>query len=286
MEEFIRSISAPDTHKGKNPSAQAARLFYSAPGPRARKIIAQAKAAGIPCEETGSRQLDALTASLSGNAREHRGLVLKAAGIPAARTNLVDLEAWAKSAPEQATVIMLDSVTDPHNVGAILRSCDQFGASLAILPERRGVKDATSNEVVARSSAGASAWVPVAAVPNLSRAIQVLKDAGFWVYGADAGGTSVTQAEFPPRTAIVMGSEGSGISRLLRESCDALLSIPTCGRLDSLNVSVAAGIMLHEVRRQQMTRQVITERKACGGNAASDILQDTSGQERPNRGAQ
>ena len=151
---------------------------------------------------------------------------------------------------ERQVVVVLDSVTDPHNVGAIIRSCDQFGASLVILPERRGVKDVESNEVIARSSAGSSAWVPVAVVNNLVRSVQLLKDNGFWAYGADAGGENVTQMKFARRTVIVMGSEGNGIARLLEEQCDTIISIPTCGKIDSLNVSVAAGILLYENYRQ------------------------------------
>ena len=142
---------------------------------------------------------------------------------------------------------VLDSVTDPHNVGAIIRSCDQFGVDLIVLPERRGAKD---GEVIGRSSAGANAWVPTAIVPNLVRAVQQLKEAGYWVYGADAGGTKLTECNLSGKIVVIMGSEGTGISRLLTEQCDGILSIPTCGKLDSLNVSVAAGVLLYELSKQ------------------------------------
>lgn len=256
VEEFVRSLVTADKQKEKRFSGLSVQLFYSAPGPRVKKILSAAKEAGIPCIESDKSRMDALTANLSAGAKEHRGLVLKVSGLSSVRDNIVSLDSWVENIPEQATVIILDSITDPHNIGAILRSCDQLGVNLAILPERRSVKDATANEVVARSSAGASAWVPVATVPNLSRAIQLLKDAGFWIYGADADGSSIAQTDFPPRVALVMGSEGSGISRLLQENCDEIVSIPTCGRLDSLNVSVATGIMLYEIQRQRILRNL------------------------------
>ena len=147
----------------------------------------------------------------------------------------------------RSIVVVLDSITDPHNVGAVLRSCDQFGADLVIMPERRS---AIESEVIDRSSAGASAWVPVSVVQNLVRSVELLKKAGYWIYGADAGGEDVVTADFASKAVLVMGSEGEGIARLLKESCDTIISIPTCGRLDSLNVSVAAGVLLHEMRNR------------------------------------
>lgn len=161
----------------------------------------------------------------------------------AARNNAV-------ASPVRHTVLILDSITDPHNVGAILRSCDQFGVSLVIMPQRRGVSNVDGNDIIARTSAGASNWVPVTVVPNLVRAAHQLKAAGFWLYAADAGGETVQRISFAPKSAIIMGSEGSGISRLLKNQCDSVVSIPTCGKIDSLNVSVAAGVLLYEVYRQ------------------------------------
>ena len=152
--------------------------------------------------------------------------------------------------PLLITVVILDSVTDPHNVGAIIRSADQFGASLVLLPERNSANKVNDNDVILRTSAGAAAWVPVSVVPNLVRCVEKLKDNGFWVYGADAGGTSVQEGKFAEKTVLIMGSEGSGISRLLKEQCDSIVSIPTCGKIDSLNVSVATGVLLYEIYRQ------------------------------------
>jgi len=104
--------------------------------------------------------------------------------------------------------------------------------------------------VISRTSAGASSWVQIVLVPNLVRAVGQLKEAGFWVYGADAGGTPAQDIKTSEKTALIMGSEGTGMARLLREKCDTIVSIPTSGKLDSLNVSVAAGILLYEIRRK------------------------------------
>ncbi len=146
-------------------------------------------------------------------------------------------------------VVILDSITDPHNVGAILRSCDQFGAALVIIPEHNSASDIAGNEVIGRTSAGASAWVPVAIVNNLVRAAEQLKQAGFWVYGADAGGQNCRTIDFAEKSVLIMGSEGTGIASLLEKQCDTIVSIPTCGKIDSLNVSVAAGVLLYELSK-------------------------------------
>ena len=211
------------------------RIFWSKAGPRAKKIIALAKQGGIPCEQADDAALDSLAARLSETARDHRGIVLCISGESEDAHNIVDFDEWLASLPSDSevsseqsgalknkvgenaytTVLVLDSVTDPHNVGAIIRSCDQFGTSLVILPQARSANDIVHSEVIARSSAGAAAWVPVSVVPNAVRAVQRLKDAGFWVYGADAGGEALGSVDFARRTVIVMGSEGKGISSLL-----------------------------------------------------------------------
>lgn len=227
-------------------------VFYSKAGPRIKKILSQAEEAGISCSQVGSPELDSLVKNLPETARDHRGIVLRADGEEEKASNLVVLDQWLKKCPENATVIVLDSVTDPHNVGAVLRSCDQFAADLMVIPERHSSSDVHDNQVIARSSAGASAWVPYAVVSNLVRAVQMLKESGFWIYGADAGGKSLAEIEFDKKTCIVMGSEGFGMAKLLSKECDQIVSIPTCGKIDSLNVSVAAGILLYERHRQSI----------------------------------
>ncbi|MCR5045468.1 MAG: 23S rRNA (guanosine(2251)-2'-O)-methyltransferase RlmB [Treponema sp.] len=241
-------------------SASKMRIYFSKPGPRVKKILDLAKDAGIQCEQTDKDSLDKMAASLPEGARDHRGIILELQGQETRANNIVDFDVWLERFKSQkdsdknkrTTVVILDSVTDPHNVGAILRSADQFGAALVILPERRGANDVAQNEVIARSSAGAASWVPVSVVTNLARSAKLLKDAGFWVYGADAGGVQIQDGTFSKNSVLIMGSEGNGIARLLREECDTIVSIPTCGRIDSLNVSVAAGVLLYEIYRQEI----------------------------------
>lgn len=239
VEERIREYK-------EHPAGSRLTVEYSKPGPRIKKILELASKANVECRQVSDRDLDASVAGLPETVRNHRGIILRVSGEKAISQNVVQLDQWLSACPEQATVVILDSVTDPHNVGAIIRSCDQFGASLLILPERRSASDVQENQIIARSSAGSSAWVPVSVVTNLVRSVQMLKEAGFWIYGADAGGENLSKTQFAPKTCIIMGSEGHGMSRLLSENCDAIVSIPTCGKVDSLNVSVAAGVLLYE----------------------------------------
>ena len=167
-------------------------------------------------------------------------------GASRLKETTVDEFCSSLSDDQGALVLILDGITDPHNLGAILRSADQFGVDLVMIPERRSVQ---ANETVVKVSSGAAQYVPVSVVTNLNREIEVLKKNGFWVYGADMKGTSSYSEKFSSRTAIVMGSEGSGMSNLVRKNCDYIVSIPMQGHIDSLNVSVAAGILLYEFRR-------------------------------------
>jgi len=179
-----------------------------------------------------------------------RGALLDIGGARrgASRIIEVSIDSFCASLKEgqSAVVLILDGITDPHNLGAILRSSDQFGVDLVVVPERRSVQ---ANETVVKVSSGAAQYVNIAVVTNLSREIEVLKKNGFWIYGADMAGEESYSIEFPERTAIVMGSEGSGMSSLVRKNCDHIISIPMRGHIDSLNVSVAAGILLYEYRR-------------------------------------
>ena len=155
---------------------------------------------------------------------------------------------------DSALVLALDEITDPHNLGAILRSADQFSASLIIVPERRS---ASANETVIRISSGAAQYVTMSTVTNLAKELDVLKQFGFWVYGADMNGESSYDMDFPNRTVIVMGSEGSGMRSLVRAKCDHIVSIPMSGHIDSLNVSVAAGILMYEYRRNHSSEAAV-----------------------------
>lgn len=248
VEERVRMASAQKELVGS------LHIFYSKPGPRIKKILEQAKKTGVAVSQVDDKVLDDMTKNLGNAERDHRGIVIKVTGENARSENIVDFDNWlsdvGSKTEERCTVVVLDCVTDPHNVGAIIRSADQFGSSLVIMPERHSANNVNDNDVIARSSAGASAWVPVSVVKNLVRTVEKLKENGFWVYGADAGGVSVEEGKFSKKSALVMGSEGTGISRLLKEQCDSIVSIPTCGKIDSLNVSVATGVLLYEIYRQ------------------------------------
>lgn len=252
IEEKIRSYKESSLkQKGENPEKLC--LYVEKIGPRVKKIIQQAQDCGIRIDRVEEKRMNSLVSSLPKTAQEHRGVVLTVEGEDEKKFNYVDFDAYlsqvsvSNTVESRTIVVVLDSITDPHNVGAILRSCDQFGVDLVIIPERRS---ALESEVIDRSSAGASSWVPVSVVSNLVRTVESLKKAGFWIYGADAGGENVTTLNLPSKAVLVMGSEGEGIARLLKESCDTIVSIPTCGKLDSLNVSVAAGVLLHEMRNR------------------------------------
>ena len=191
---------------------------------------------------------------------DHRGAVLEVAFSGRARPSTgttgksLTVKEFVKSLPDDqgALVLMLDGITDPQNLGAILRSADQFSVDLVVIPERRS---AQANETVLRISSGAAQYVPMDVVTNLVREMEILQEHGFWVYGADMGGDALPRIVFPQRTVIVMGAEGAGMSQLVNKRCDHIVSIPTTGHIDSLNVSVAAGVLLYEVRRQQGLRK-------------------------------
>ena len=224
-------------------------LLVAKPGPRLRELTVLANERKIRIDRVGTVELDRL-------APNHRGIALEVdEGGNGAETSLEEFLQGLKSGGREENggsgdvlVAVLDEITDPHNYGAILRSCDQFGVDLVLTRHRRTAKHA---EVIATTSAGASAWVPQAETANLPRAVGELKEAGFWIYGADMEGEDACSRDLRGRAAIILGGEGTGISRLLRESCDAMISIPSLGRIDSLNVSVAAGVLFYEVIRQR-----------------------------------
>ena len=262
IEEKLRAAGKAGKAKGSENTAAGLKLYYSKPGPRIKKILAAAKEAGISAVQTEDKKLDELVSGLDETLRDHRGIVMEIKGGEKKAANIVDFDSWVKThstsaggdadaADTPCTVVILDSITDPHNVGAIIRSCDQFGASLVVIPEHNSASDIAGNEVIGRTSAGASAWVPVTIVNNLVRAAEQLKNAGFWIYGADAGGENCRKIDFAKKSVIIMGSEGTGIAQLLEKQCDTIVSIPTCGKIDSLNVSVAAGVLLYELSSRQ-----------------------------------
>jgi 23S rRNA (guanosine2251-2'-O)-methyltransferase len=224
-------------------------FLIAKPGPRARSLSVLANEKKIRTERVGTADLDHL-------APLHRGIALAVdEGGFGAEISLEEfLEGLENDINKKSDVlvVVLDEVTDPHNYGAVLRSCDQFGVDLVLTRHRRVAKHA---ETISKTSAGASAWVPQAETANLPRAVEELKEAGFWIYGADMEGECLYSRDLRGKTAIVLGGEGAGISRLLRENCDAMISIPSLGRIDSLNVSVAAGVFFYEVMRQRKKQE-------------------------------
>jgi len=216
-------------------------LLVAKAGPRAKEIVTLAVNKKIRLERVGAFDLD-------GIAPENRGIALHVEDEGgSADISLEDFLAGLEES-RSALVLILDEITDPHNYGAILRCCDQFGVDLVISRNRRNAKHAA---IISQTSAGAVSWVAQTETPNLVRAAEDLKDAGFWIYGADMEGETVYKKDMNGRTALVLGGEGCGISRLLRERCDSMVGIPSFGRIGSLNVSVAAGVLLYEVRRQR-----------------------------------
>ena len=181
--------------------------------------------------------------------KAHQGVV--AIGEPFDYATLEDvIEAGKRKRP--ALYVVLDHVTDPHNAGAIIRSAECAGATAVILPERRS---AGVNPTVRKSSAGATAFVPVARVANVAQALRTLKKAGIWVYGAAVapGAKPYTAVDLRESAALVIGAEGAGIAPLVQRECDVLVEIPLLGRVGSLNASVAAGVLLYEAVRQRGT---------------------------------
>jgi 23S rRNA (guanosine2251-2'-O)-methyltransferase len=206
------------------------------------ELRALARDGGVPVVLADERELDAV----SGGA-DHRGAVLVLEELPFEYRN--NLGFILKGlAGRTALVLLLDGITDPHNFGAILRTADQFRADCVLVTERRAAHE---TQTVMKTSSGASSYVALVTVPNLRQAIETLKRHEFWAYGADASGSDASALDMRGRIALILGSEGRGMRQLVRESCDGLVRIPARGHVDSFNVSVAAGILMYEVRRQQ-----------------------------------
>lgn len=210
---------------------------------RVEEIVQLARRRGVPVRFEGRDQLERLAGS-----QDHQGVVAVSAAHSAA--SLEDLLARAGAdLSHKGLLVLLDGVEDPHNVGAIIRTALAAGAHGVILPERRA---AGLTDTVARASAGALAHLPVAKVTNLVRAMEELKQAGYWLVGLDERAEkNYTQADYTSPVGIVLGGEGKGLHDLVRKRCDFLVSLPTTGPVRSLNVSVAAGVVLFEALRQR-----------------------------------
>lgn len=222
---------------------------------RIQLLLTRAREAGVPVRRVEAEELDQLCGA------KHQGAALQlrepagaagqggASGPQKSTGGLARLrEALAGLSGPDLLVLFLDQLQDPQNLGAVLRSADQLCVQLVVTTVRRS---ASETQAVLRSSAGASAYASVLPVGNLVQAIGLCQQAGFWIYGADIGGQRLDQLRFQGRIGLVMGSEGTGLRRLVRERCDELVRIPAGGHVDSFNVSAAASILMYEVRRQQ-----------------------------------
>ena len=210
-------------------------------GGQAAKIIEICREKKIPVKYADSRKLDKLCGGAA-----HQGVAAFAAAHDYAE--LDDIFNLAQSRGESPFIVICDGLEDPHNLGAILRTAEAAGVHGVIIPKRNSV---TLNYTVAKTSAGAIEYVPVVKVTNIAGTIDTLKDRGVWVFGADMEGTPWTELDFTGSAALVIGSEGRGLSKLVREKCDFIASLPMKGRINSLNASVAAGILMFEASRQR-----------------------------------
>ena len=208
-----------------------------------QRLAAQAKEAGAVVIPVDRRRLDAMSFT-----RAHQGVI----ALAAAHTycTLEDILEEAASRGEPPLIVICDELSDPHNLGAILRNAECAGAHGVIIPKRRSVG---LTATVAKASAGAIEYMKVARVTNISAAIQELKEKGVWVFGTAAeGSVPMYQADLTGPTAVVIGNEGDGLSPLVRKNCDVMVNIPMRGRISSLNASAAAAILLYEAVRQRL----------------------------------
>ncbi len=205
------------------------------------EIVGAARAKNIEVEFADAKQLTKLLGDIP-----HQGVIAIVREYRYAE--LEDILNNAAAGGEPAFIVIADGIEDPHNLGAIIRSAETAGAHGIIIPKRRAVG---ITPTVAKSAAGATEYLPCVRVSNIASTIEFLKDRGLWIAACDMGGELYHERDLTGPVALVVGSEGKGISRLVREKCDFIVSIPLCGRVNSLNASNAAAILLHEIRRQR-----------------------------------
>jgi len=237
---------------GRNPVIEALKsgaaldtIYISGGGGSLGQIRSLAKEKGIVVKDVQDKKLTQLSGGAS-----HQGVA--AVMACAEYVTLDDILAVSAEKGTAPFIIICDEIEDPHNLGAIIRTAETSGADGIIIPKRRS---AGLNGTVFKTSAGAASYVPVARVPNLASAIDELKERGVWIYGTDASGAEYTETDFTGACALVIGSEGFGISALIQKKCDFMVRLPMQGRINSLNASVAAGIFMYEVLRQRRAKK-------------------------------
>lgn len=235
---------------GRNPVLEALRsgreidrLFvaHGTGGGSVTAIIAKCRAKGILIKEISPQKLDYYCGGAN-----HQGVAVMFASQEYATVD--DMFALAETRGEKPFLIICDEIEDPHNLGAIIRTAEATGVHGVIIPERRS---ASLNATVAKAACGALEYVPVARVTNIANTIDALKERGVWVFGADMDGDDYTKTDFDTPCALVIGNEGKGIGALTAKKCDTILSLPMLGKINSLNASVAAGILMYEVVRSR-----------------------------------
>lgn len=241
-------ISETENIIGRNPVIEALKsgtpldtIYIDGNGGSLGLIRRLAKEKGIVVKDAQDKKLSQLAGGAS-----HQGVV--AVGACGEYVSVEDILEVSRKKGTKPFIIICDEIEDPHNLGAIIRTAETAGADGIIIPKRRS---ASLNATVAKTSAGAVSYVPVARVSNLASCIDTLKDNGVWIYGTDASGTDYCQTDFTGSMALVIGSEGFGISRLIQKKCDFMVKLPMYGNINSLNASVAAGIFMYEVLRQR-----------------------------------
>lgn len=246
----ISSLAEMDVIIGRNPVLEAIksgrtidRLFVKEGKAEGSliPIIKKAKELKIPVIYTKRARLDEMC-----EGENHQGVIAAVSDYSYAAVE--DIFALAKERGEDVFVVICDKLTDPHNLGAVIRTANCAGAHGVIIPER---SSAGLNAAAVKAAAGAVEYTPVARVKNLSRTIDMLKERGLWIACADMGGELMYKADLTGALGIVVGSEGDGVSRLVREKCDFTVSVPMRGEINSLNASVAAGVLMYEAYRQR-----------------------------------
>lgn len=235
---------------GRNPVLEAVRsgreidrllIAHGISGGSVTAIIAKCKAKGVLIKEISPQKLDYYCGGAN-----HQGVAVMLASQEYSTVD--DIMSLADSRNEKPFIIICDGLEDPHNLGAVIRTAEATGVHGVIIPERRS---ASLNATVAKAACGALEYVPVARVTNIASTIDMLKERGVWVFGADMDGEDYTKTDFDVPCAIVIGNEGKGIGALTAKKCDKIISLPMLGKINSLNASVAAGILMYEAVRKR-----------------------------------